>query len=53
MLSKDDLFDLMSLHFEILEAFMDVIDLTKRDKELSLDDSFDLSILDDRIDVFK
>jgi AAA family ATP:ADP antiporter len=49
ILPKEELFDLMTLHVEILRAFLEHIDTTVKTSPL---DPFDLSILDDNVSVF-
>ena len=48
-LPKEELFDLMTLHSEILRAFLNLIDTTIKSEPI---DPFDLSILDDNVSVF-
>jgi len=49
ILPKEEIFDLMTLHSEILKAFLDLIDTTVKPESI---DPFDLSILDDNVSVF-
>ena len=49
ILPKEEIFDLMTLHSEILRAFLDLIDTSKKSESI---DPFDLSILDDNVSVF-
>jgi len=49
ILPKEEVFDLMTLHSEILKAFLDLIDTTVKPESI---DPFDLSILDDNVSVF-
>ena len=49
ILPKEEIFDLMTLHSEILRAFLDLIDTSKKPESI---DPFDLSILDDNVSVF-
>ena len=49
ILLKEEIFDLMTLHSEILKAFLDLIDTTVKPESI---DPFDLSILDDNVSVF-
>ena len=49
ILPKEEIFDLMTLHSEILRAFLDLIDTSIKSESI---DPFDLSILDDNVSVF-
>ena len=49
ILPKEEIFDLMTLHSEILKAFLDLIDKSVKSDSI---DPFDLSILDENVSVF-
>jgi hypothetical protein len=49
ILPKEEIFDLMTLHSEILKAFLDLIDTSVKPDSI---DPFDLSILDENVSVF-
>ena len=46
---KEEIFDLMTLHSEILKAFLDLIDKSVKSDSI---DPYDLSILDENVSVF-
>ncbi len=49
ILPKEEIFDLMTLHSEILKAFLDLIDKSVKSDSI---DPYDLSILDENVSVF-